>query len=212
VTWAKGTQIICICGLLSLNAAAQRSGAHFAPPAQQAKPGQANAPKQPKNNGGRNPGRKMGDWLREHQNLPPDQQEKLLESDPNFKRLPPARQAELKERLRKFNSLPPQQRERALNRMEFMASLSSEQRQQIRQASEQLQGLPQERQIMVHKALRHLRQMDPQQREQILNSEQFKGIFTEPERGILTRLSAINPPEGEGGPSPQQAPPGQQPK
>jgi hypothetical protein len=210
VTWAKGTQIICICGLLGWNAAAQRGGAHFAPPPQNKS---ANAPKQPKNsNDGHNPGRKMGDWLREHQNLPPDQQEKLLESDPNFKRLPPERQAELKERLRKFNSLPPQQRERALNRMEFMASLTPEQRQQVRQASEQLQGLPQDRQIMVHKALRHLRQMDPQQRERVLNSEQFKGIFTEPERGILTRLSAINPPEGEGGPSPQQGAPGQQPK
>jgi hypothetical protein len=212
VTWAKGTQIICLCGLLSLSAAAQRGGAHFAPPAQ-AKPGPANAPKQPKNsnNGGRNPGRKMGDWLREHQNLSPDQQEKLLESDPNFKRLPPERQSELKERLRKFNSLPPQQRERALQRMEFMASLTPEQRQQIRLASEQLQGLPQDRQIMVHKALRHLRQMDPQERQQVFDSERFKSTFSDQERGILTRLSAINPPEGEGGPNPQ-APSNQSPR
>jgi Protein of unknown function (DUF3106) len=199
VNWAKGIEILCLFGLLSLPLAGQRPAEHFRPPAQSNPPKNSNSG----NKGGAQPG-KMGQWLEKHKNLSPDQQEKLLENDPNFKKLPPARQAELRERLRKFNNLPPAQRERALNRMQYMASLSPEQRQQVREAGQQLQGLPQDRQVMVHKALRHLRQMDPQERQQILDSDRFKSTFSEQERGIITRLAAINPEQGAGAePNPQ---------
>ena len=92
--------------------------------------------------------------------------------------------------------------------MQWIASLTPEQRQQIREANTQLQVLPQDRQIMVHKALRHLSQMDPQERQQVLESERFKSTFSDQERGIMTKLSAINPPP-ETTPS---APPGGQPR
>ena len=203
--WAKGNGIgiLCIAGLLSLAAPAQHRGPMpFHPPAQ------GNSQKPSKNSGNNpKPAHKMGDWLNEHKDLPPDQQEKLLENDPNFKKLSPERQAELKERLRKFNNLSPEQQQRVRQRMQFMASLTSDQRQQVRDANQQLQGLPQDRQVMVHKALRHLRQMDPQQREQEMNSERFKGIFSDKERGILGKLAVINP-EGEGNPqtSPNDSP------
>jgi len=205
VIWAKGNGIgiLCIAGLLSLAGFAQHRGPMpFHPPAQ------GNSQKPSKNSGNNpKPAHKMGDWLNEHKDLPPDQQEKLLENDPNFKKLSPERQAELRERLRKFNNLSPEQQQRVRQRMQFMASLTSDQRQQVRDANQQLQGLPQDRQVMVHKALRHLRQMDPQQREQEMNSERFKGIFSDKERGILGKLAAINP-EGEGNPqtSPNESP------
>jgi hypothetical protein len=204
VNWAQKSGILCLALLLGLPAGGQRKvgGGTASQPNSQNNP-----PKNPR--AGAHPGRKMGDWLREHQNLTPDQQEKLLESDPNFKKLPPERQAELRERLRKFNSLPPEQRERALNRMEFMSSLTPEQRQQIRQAQQTLQSLPQDRQVMVHKALRHLRQMTPEERQRVMNEDRFKSMFSEQERGIIGQLSAINPPEGEGNP---QQPPNGQPK
>ncbi|HKF21838.1 MAG TPA: DUF3106 domain-containing protein [Candidatus Angelobacter sp.] len=208
MNWAPKNGILFFALLLGLSAGAQRKVVGGAAP----HPHTVNNASQNPNAGAHPPARKMGDWLREHQNLPPDQQEKLLENDPNFKKLSPERQAELKERLRKFNSLTPEQRERALNRMEFMASLTQQQREQIRDAQKTLQGLPADRQVMVHKALRHLRQMDPQQRQQVMNEDRFKSMFSEQERGILGQLSAINPQEGEGHPNPQQAPTGQQPK
>ena len=202
MSWAKGFKILCLFSALGLSMAGQRPADHFRPPAQ------TNPTKNPpKNANSANKGappNKMGQWLEDHKNLPPDQQEKLLENDPSFKKLAPARQAELKERLRKFNSLTPQQRERALNRMQYMASLTSEQRQQIREAGKELQGLPQDRQVMVHKVLRHLRQMDPQERQQVIDSDRFKSTFSEQERGIITKLAAINPQEGaSAGSSPQ---------
>lgn len=208
MNWARGNGIgiLCVAGLLSLAAFPQHKGSMpFHPPLQ------GNAQKPPKGSANNaKQAHKMGDWLNEHKDVPPDQQEKLLENDPNFKKLPPERQAELKERLRKFNNLSPEQQQRVRQRMQFMASLTPEQRQQVRDANRELQGLRQDRQVMVHKALRHLRQMDPQQREQEMSSERFKGIFSEQERGILGKLAAINPPEN-GAPNPQ-GPPNQGPK
>jgi len=204
MTWGKGTRLLFLAGLLTLTGVAQHGAAHFAPPPQ-AKPHPPAPPKQskPNNPNGQKPApKKMGDWLNEHKHLSPDEQEKLLESDPKFKNLPPDRQAVLKERLRKFNNLTPEQRERALNRMQFMASLNQEQRQAIRDANQTLQTLPPERQVMVHKALRHLRQMTPEERDEEMNKDRFKATFSEQERGILSRLAAINPPEG-GAPEPQ---------
>jgi Protein of unknown function (DUF3106) len=153
--------------------------------------GTQRSPASKNGNRGQQSSRKMGDWLREHRNLPVDQQEKLLESDPNFKRLPKNRQDTLKERLRKFASLPPQQQDRALQRMQFMASLSPEQRKEIRDANQQLQSLPPERRVMVHAAVRHLRQMDPQQRQQVLGSDRFRTTFSPQEQNILKQLASI---------------------
>jgi hypothetical protein len=141
-------------------------------------------------------GRKTGDWLRAHKDLPLDQQLKLLENDPNFKKLPPDRQAALRERLQKFNSLPPEKREQALERMEFLAKLTPQQRQQLRDANQQLEGLAPERRVAVHKAVRHLRQMPSDQRKQVLESDRFRSTFSDQEQKLIGQLAELNLPEG----------------
>ena len=148
------------------------------------------------NHAGQKGGRKMGDWLQAHKDLPPDQQMKALESDPFFKKLPPQRQNELRERLKKFNSLPPDKRDQALQRMQFLANLSSTQREELRKASAQLKGLPPERQVAVHKAVRHLRQMPPDERKQVLESDRFKSTFSDQEQKLIGQLAEMNLPEG----------------
>jgi hypothetical protein len=202
VNWAKGLGIVSLAALLGLSAAAQR--APGAPPGRFRTVAQNNAQKNPNqpNRGGRAPGRRLGNVL----NLPPEQREKALESDPSFKKLSPDRQAALRERLRNFNNMSPEQQKRVRDRIAFMASLTEDQRRTIRQANQQLERLPQDRQVMIHTALRYLRRMDPQERERVLNSDRFKNTFSEEERGILTRLSAINAPEDEGNRNPSGPP------
>ncbi|HEY2116190.1 MAG TPA: DUF3106 domain-containing protein [Candidatus Angelobacter sp.] len=148
------------------------------------------------NHPGQKGGRKMGDWLQAHKDLPLDQQIKLLESEPGFKKLPADRQAALRERLKNFNSLPPQKRDQALQRMEFLSKLTPPQRQQLRSANEQLKGLPPERQVAVHKALRHLRQMPPAERQQVIQSDRFRSTFSDQEQKLISQLAELNPPEG----------------
>jgi hypothetical protein len=142
-------------------------------------------------------GRKMGDWLQQHKDLPLDQQLKLLESDPKFKKLSPDRQNALRERLKKFNSLPPEKREQALQRMEFLSRLTPTQREDLRKASAQLKTLPPERQVAVHKAVRHLRQMPLNERKEVLASDRFKSTFSDQEQKLISQLAELNVQDGE---------------
>ncbi len=154
------------------------------------------------------PAQRIGEWLSSHSNLPLDQQERALENDPKFRKLAPDQQNALRERLRKFNNLTPEQRGLALKRMDFWASLTKDQRQQLRDANQKLQALPEDRRVAVHRALRHLRQMNPQQRQQVMGSDRFKTAFSDEEQGILKQLASINPPEN--GAVPQPAAPASQ--
>ena len=141
-------------------------------------------------------GRKMGDWLQAHKNLPLDQQLKLLENEPGFKKLPAERQEALRERLKNFNSLTPEKRAQALQRMEFLSKLTPQQRQELRSANEQLKGLPPDRQVAVHTALRHLRQMPPDERQQVIQSDRFRSTFSDQEQKLISQLAELNPQEG----------------
>jgi hypothetical protein len=194
VIGARAVGILIVSSLLTLPIVGQRpaNGGNTPHP-----------PQQKANKTGKKSVGRLGDWLRDHKNLPPDQQEKALENDPYFKRLPAQRQAELKERLRKFNGLPPEKRERALQRMEYWDKLTQDQRNQVRAANQQLQTLSPDRRVMLHRALRNLRQMSPQEQQQVFESERFRSTFSGPEQAILRNLTAINPPIGEESPTQQ---------
>jgi len=198
VIGTKVVSVFLLSGLITLNVPSRvnTSGRRTAPlvlvqGAPQKNPNAAGA-----NHPGQKAGRKMGDWLQEHKDLPLDQQLKLLESDPKFKKLPPDRQNALRERLKKFNSLPPEKRAQAVQRMEFLAKLTPQQRQQLRDANQQLKVLPPERQVAVHTALRHLRQMPPAERQQVIQSDRFKTTFSDQEQKLISQLAELNVPEG----------------
>jgi hypothetical protein len=85
-----------------------------------------------------------------------------------------------------------------LNRMETWEHLTPEQKQQARQIFGQMRALPPDRQGMVTSAVRDLRAMPPEQREQEINSQRFKSMFSDQEREMMrgaTRLP-LAPPEG----------------
>ena len=127
-----------------------------------------------------------GDWLRRYKDLPPEQQQKALENDPQFRSLPPERQQSCGRRLQHFSSLPPQQQDRILNRMETWEHLTPEQKERARRALPAVPataaGAP------AHGArprFRNLRQMPPEQRQQFIESDRFKSMFSPQERDLL---------------------------
>ncbi len=193
---AKVVSVVLLSGLMTLNVPSRvtTSGLKTAPVVLL----QATPQKSPNaaNHAGQKGGRKMGDWLQSHKDLPLDQQLKLLENEPGFKKLPADRQAALRDRLKKFNSLPPDKRDQALQRMEFLAKLTPVQRQQLRNANEQLKGLPPERQVAVHTALRHLRQMPPAERQQVIQSDRFRSTFSDQEQKLISQLAEMSPAAG----------------
>lgn len=191
---AKVVSAVLLSGLMTLNVPSRVTTSHRTAPVALL---QATPQKSPTGAGANHPaqkgGRKMGDWLQAHKDLPLDQQIKILESEPGFKRLPADRQAALRERLKKFNSLPPDKRDQALQRMEFLSKLTPQQRQQLRSANEQLKGLPPERQVAVHTALRHLRKMPPAERQQVIQSDRFRSTFSDQEQKLISQLAEMSP-------------------
>lgn len=145
-----------------------------------------------------------GDWLRRYKDLPPAEQERELQRDPGFRRLPSAQQQLLRQRLQHFSGLPPQEQLRMLNRMETWEHLTPGQKQQAREIFGQIRQLPPARQRMVNTAIHDLRGMPPEQREKVIDSERFKGMFSDQERDMMRGATRLPLAPAEGG---ETAPP-----
>jgi len=167
--------------------------------AQQRKPQQNNnAPRlqAPPGNGNpwapKGPGPHRGEWLRNNKDLPLQEQEKKLQSDPNFQALPPERQQQLKNRLERFNSLPPDQRDRVLKRMETWEHLPPQKQQEAIGIYDRMKSLPQDRRTMMRSAYHNLETMSPQEQERVMESDRFKSMFSDNERDLLKRSLDLN--------------------
>jgi hypothetical protein len=139
-----------------------------------------------------------GAWLRHYKDLPPAQQRRALENDPQFRRLNPQQQARLRNRLQHFSSLPPQQQERVLNRMETWEHLTADQKVRARQLFQQFKQLPPERRQAVNHAIRDMRNLTPEQRDQLINSQQYMNSFSLQERVILSGAAHLPLAPGDG--------------
>lgn len=89
--------------------------------------------------------------------------------------------------------MPPAERRRFLEGTEAMERLTPPQREQLRGAMQQLGSLPMDRRRAVARAFRDLREMPPAQREQVLNSDRFRGQFSDQERNTLSNLLTVEP-------------------
>ena len=132
-----------------------------------------------------------GDWLRKNRDLSPADQQKALQSDPQFRKLPPQQQQRLVNRLQNFNSLSPQEQQQRLNRIETWEHLTPQQKSQARQLASQWQQLPAQRKQMMKTAIGDLRAMPPDQRERVLESDRFKGMFSDQERNMLRETTKL---------------------
>ena len=191
-------RIVPLLAALLLSAATAMVAAQ---PASMHRAGQAgrpamNAPRgvqAPKQNGGKGNQEHMPQWMARHSNLSPADQQKALEKEPGFRDLPPQTQQALRNRLTQLNNMNPEQRRRMLEHTEIMERLTPQQRQQFRSAAEQYRGLPDDRRRMVARAFRDLREMPEPQRQAILNSDRFRGQFSDQERNTLSGLLSVEP-------------------
>lgn len=149
----------------------------------------------------------IGQWLRKNQNLPMDQQERALRSDPEFQKLPSQQQQHLIERLHEFNNLPPQKRERMLARMDTFEHLSPEQQHQARQIFGQVRQMPPERREQFRKGIRQLADAPAEQRTGMLDSQDFQNNYTDNERGLMRQIVQLNILPPKAAPEPPAGPP-----
>jgi hypothetical protein len=92
--------------------------------------------------------------------------------------------------------------------MQTWEHFTPEQRQQARALFQRMHSLPEERRHMLVTAYRHLRDMDPQEQQRVLDSAQFKSMFSDDERDILRGFIGLGVGPGEHGPGEHGAGPG----
>jgi hypothetical protein len=131
--------------------------------------------------------------MAQHQNLPVEQQERMLRNEPGFNRLNPGDQQRLVQQLHRMDQLPQAQRDRRLARAEALERLSPSERMQVNQSGRAMLALPADRQMMVRRAFQDLRGVPLDQRETMLNSARYGATFSPEERGILSNLLRIEP-------------------
>ncbi len=168
--------------------AAGAAGAGVGPLAPGPQQGSAGGPPRPNlvpNRPQRHPQHHSGDWLRKYQSMTPEQQQKALQSDPDFRRLPPERQQLLQQRLQHFKTLPPQKQNAILDRMETWEHLTPAQKQEAKSVYARIRQLPPDRRNQLISGIHDLRQMSPEERQQFVNSDKFRSTYNDQERGIL---------------------------
>ena len=84
-----------------------------------------------------------------------------------------------------------------LNRMETWEHLTPNQKQQSRQLFQQFKQLPPDRRQAVNRAIRGMRGMTPEQRDRLIDSDEYRNEFSPEERGLLDRVSRLPLAPGE---------------
>ena len=135
----------------------------------------------------------LGDWLNQHRNLPTQEQERMLRSDPSFNRLPQGEQQKLVGRLHQVDQMPEDQRQRWLARNEMIERLSPQDRMSLNLSGRRFAALPGDRQAIMKGAFRDLRAVPLEQRQTVFNSARYQGAFSPEERGILSDMLRVEP-------------------
>ena len=146
-------------------------------------------------------------WMERHRDLPLNEQQKALETEPGFHDLPAQTQQRMRDRLAQLNTMTPQQRDRILERNEALERMSLPERQQYRSAVQNFATLPPDRRRLMARAVIDLRAMPPDQRQAVINSDRFRGQFSDNERSTLSSLLSAEPyqaaPQGQAQQPPQ---------
>ena len=117
----------------------------------------------------------------------------MLRSDPSFNRLPATEQQRVVRQLHQVNELTEEQRQRRLARTEMIEHLPPQDRMQINNSARRWAALSPERQALMKNAFRDLRSVPLDQRQTVLNSSRYQGVFNPEERGILSDMLRIEP-------------------
>jgi hypothetical protein len=121
------------------------------------------------------------------------EQERMLRSDPSFNRLAPGSQQRLVQQLRQVDQMPEEQRQRRLARAEALDRLSPQERTRINLSGRRWASLPPDRQALMKHTFQDLRGVPLDQRQTVLNSARYQGVFTPEERGILSDFLRVEP-------------------
>ena len=135
----------------------------------------------------------LADWLNQHRNLPPAQQQQLLLKDPTFLRLNPMEQHKVLNQLHQMESMNDQQLQRRLARAELIERLSPADKIEVNASAERMRDLPPERKQMLRRAFQDLRGVPMEDRDMVLSSAYYRKTYSPAERIILHDVLRVEP-------------------
>ncbi len=135
----------------------------------------------------------LADWLNQHRNLPPAQQEQLLLKDPTFLRLNPMEQRKVLNQLHQMETMNDQQLQRRLARAELIEHLSPADKIEVNASAERMRDLPPERRQMLRRAFQDLRGVPMEDRDMVLSSAYYRKTYSPAERIILHDVLRVEP-------------------
>ena len=98
-----------------------------------------------------------------------------------------------------WGARPQQQQDRILTRMETWEHLTRDQKHQAKSLFQQIQQLPPPRRRALTSAVREMRDLTPEQRDQLINSDRYKSMFSDHERDLLSGAAQLPLAPGENG-------------
>ena len=142
--------------------------------------------------------------------LPPGQQQQVLESDEHFRQMSPAAQERFRRRLAEFNALPTERRQAMLEQLERggepergealflrLAPLSAEEQEQALAGDEFFQSLPPQAQQRFRQRLEQFRNRPPEEQQRVLDRLQRFSELPPEEQDLLRqraqRFAEMNP-------------------
>jgi hypothetical protein len=171
-------------------------------PMERGAPGQPYAPQQQRSQLApierRNPrspgprGEHLPQWMSQHSNLTPQQQQQALGRESGFRNLPPQTQQRMRNRLAQLDAMSPEQRQRVLAHTEMIERMTPAQRTDFRGTMKQLGSLPPDQRKAVARTFRQLRELPPDQRAALVNSGRYNWL-NDGQRSTLNNLLRIAP-------------------
>ena len=92
-----------------------------------------------------------------------------------------------------MNQMPEEQRQRRLARAEALEHMSPQDRMSLNLSGRRLAALPQDRKALVRRAFQDLSSVPLDQRQTVLDSNRYQGVFSPEERGILSDFLRVEP-------------------
>ena len=138
-------------------------------------------------------GEHLAEWMNQHRELTPQQQQQALDREPGFRELPQSTQQRMRDRLAQLDAMTPEQRQRVLARNEALERLTPDERAEFRGAMTQLGNLPIDQRRPVAQTFRALRELPPEQRISAFATGRYGPPLSDTQRAVLFNLLRVEP-------------------
>jgi DNA-directed RNA polymerase subunit F len=131
-------------------------------------------------------------FFQELREMPPEEQERVMQNDQRFQSLAPERQQQIRENLSRWNAATPDERKLLEQREEILQSFSPEQRDQLRQVFPRYRQLPPDQRQAVMQAFSKLRDLPAGERDKFMAGLEVQQLSPEA-RGVVGDLKSLLP-------------------